>query len=122
MITISFKGFSQTWDNKNYEQRKMEILRKICLSNEVINQNDFTDLYEKGLLDTLINNIRSSAKDVEQIDMIINNSNSFFNTKCKLYSAKADSIYHTNLLMLNILSDSTVVVPVIKKKKLKKIK
>jgi len=106
MITISSRAFSQAWDKKSIDQRRTEICYKICKEGGDITQKDFTDLFEKGLLEILVKNCNSD-KDVKQINMIIENSRKFFNTKCKLYLAKADSVYKSYIE--NIKADSIAV-------------
>jgi len=105
MVTISGKCFSQTWDQKTIEHRRTEILYKLCNGCE-INQKDYSDLFEKGLLDLLIKNIKDH-KDVEQITKIIDSSNKFFYSKCLSYKAKTDSLY--NVYLSNIKADSIAI-------------
>ena len=56
MITISVNGFSQKWDKKSVERREFEILYKVCKEDQDINQNDFTDLFQKGLMEAIVRN------------------------------------------------------------------
>ncbi|MFH2141871.1 MAG: hypothetical protein ABIJ97_05580 [Bacteroidota bacterium] len=107
LITISISVFSQTWDKKSIEKRKTEILYVTCKGGD-ITQNDFTDLFVKGLLESLVNNCNDS-KDVEHINMIIDNSRRYFDSICEHYNAIADSVYQSRLM--NIKADSLVVVP-----------
>jgi len=105
LIIISRNSFSQTWDKKSTEKRKIEICYKVCKGEE-INQNDYSDLFEKGLLEIMIKNI-SDSKDAEQVSMIIDASRKYFIKKCDLYIALADSINKSQ--RLKNIKDSIVV-------------
>jgi hypothetical protein len=111
MVSLCSKAFSQTWDKQNIEKRRTEILYKLCNGGEMT-QADYSDLFEKGLLDVLVKNI-SGPKDVEQINMMIDGSLKFTNSKCKVYYAKTDSVYKAYLQ--NTKADS-IAVPELKKK------
>jgi hypothetical protein len=91
LIQMYSRAYGQSWDKNSIEKRRFEICYKVCKGEE-LSSDDFTDLFEKGLLEILVKNVKSD-KDVYQIEKIIEGSNKYFMHSCDLYQAIADSVY-----------------------------